>query len=290
MKPNPYPFLLAALLAITSFVHAEPGPPLIQYQGTLTNPDSTPVQGLKKLIFNLYDSPAATSAIWGPQVFDNVALLDGKYAVILGTTDSAGRSLADIAGVNEKYLGITVDGQELPAKLQILAAPPPPAVASELAKSVAEPARDVPDGVPPGTVVAYWSERIPDGWLLCDGSLVPEGPRYDRLRGVIGGNLPDLRGLFLRGIGQNSNPGFRYEGDAARGLWQFQQDEFKEHEHKFDDYTFSANAGYGGTAWGSAGASDLDNVPGSPFLHATARTGGEETRPKNAAVYWIIKY
>lgn len=290
MKPNPSPLLLAAFLAIASSANAEPGPPLIQYQGTLTNPDSTPAQGPKKLIFNLYDSPAATSAIWGPQIFDNVVLLDGKYAVILGTTDSTGRSLADVAGVKEKYLGITVDGQELPAKLQILAAPPSPApVASDAARG-AESAHTVPDGVPAGTVVAHWSEKVPDGWLLCDGSLVPEGPRYDRLRAVIGGNLPDLRGLFLRGIGQNSNPAFRYEGDAARGLWQFQQDEFKSHDHKFDDYTFSANAGYGGTAWGSAGASDLDNVPGSPFLHATAKTGGEETRPRNAAVYWIIKY
>jgi microcystin-dependent protein len=287
MKLRALPLLAGMLLGLTGPVIAEPAAPLIHHQGFLAAPDGGPLQGTRKLAFNLYDSPNAAAPIWGPQVFDGVTLIDGRYAVMLGTTDTAGRSLADAAGAKDQYLGITADGQEIQPRQQILAssaataAVPPPGPQGAPAPS---------GGVPAGTIAAYWSNQVPDGWLLCDGSLVPEGAQYQRLRGLIGGNLPDLRGLFLRGIGQNSNPAFRYEGDATRTLWQFQQDELKSHAHKFDDYTFSANSGAGGTAWGSADKSDIDNAPGSPFSHGTAPAGGEETRPKNAAVYWIIKY
>jgi microcystin-dependent protein len=180
----------------------------------------------------------------------------------------------------DRYLGITVDGQELRPRSQIL----------PTASTAPPPAHEV-GTTPPGSIVAYASERIPDGWLLCDGSSIPEGPAYERLREIFKtGKLPDLRGVFLRGVGQNADPAFRYSGDASREVLQFQADEFKAHEHRFDDFTFSENSGVPGKAWGSSGKSDIDNSPGSPFSHLTASSGGAETRPKNAAVYWMIKY
>ena len=145
-------------------------------------------------------------------------------------------------------------------------------------------------GLPAGAVVALWSVQIPLGWLLCDGSAVPEGSQYDKLRALVNGKLPDLRGVFLRGAGQNGEAAYRYEGDASRAIGSLQLDEFKAHVHAFDDFTFSENNGVPGKAWGSAGKSDIDNSPGSPFKHETAAAGGGETRPKNAAVNWIIKY
>lgn len=280
--------ILWMTVGFTGAANGEPSAPLIHHQGFLTAPDGTPLEGTRKLAFNLYDSLDAATPVWGPQVFDSVILINGRFSVLLGTTDSTGRSLAEATSVKDKYLGITADGQELQPRQRILVSS---SAAGVEPPGSTETFRNAPDNaIPPGTLVAYWSHRIPEGWLLCDGALVPEGPAYDRLRGLIGGNLPDLRGLFLRGIGQNSNPAFRYPGDAARGLSQFQQDEVKSHVHNFEDYTFSANSGTGGTAWGSAGPSDIDNAPGSPFSHATQAAGGEETRPKNAAVYWIIKY
>jgi hypothetical protein len=277
--------MLWTVLGTALPARGEPAP-LIDYQGFLTDAAGAPLSGSKRLTFSLYDSPTAAAAFWGPQIFEGVPVVNGRFDVILGTTDIAGRSLAGVAGFPEKYLGITVDGTEIQPRQTVLRSAPPPA---ESGANAGEAAPRL-DGVPPGTLVAYWSSRIPDGWLLCDGSAVPEGARYDRLRGLIGERVPDLRGLFLRGIGQNADPAFRYEGDAGRTLAQLQQDELKSHAHVFDDYTFSENAGSGGNAWGSAGRSDIDNVPASPYSHSTGHTGGGETRPKNAAVYWIVKY
>jgi len=143
--------------------------------------------------------------------------------------------------------------------------------------------------VPAGTIMAYWSKTIPDGWLLCDGSKIPDGAVYDPLRKAIGVTLPDLRGTFLRGAGQNSNTALRYTGDNAREVGQAQLDTFKSHVHSLNDYTFSEIWG-GNWGWGGANANDADNAPTNPYKHDTFAAGDEETRPKNVSVNWIIKY
>lgn len=285
MKLQNVMLLLSAGLFVGSPAAAEPQPPLINYQGALA--DAGPQPSTRKLSFNLYDFPNAVIPIWGPQQFDNVAVVNGRYDVILGTTDAAGRSLAVVLDGKDKYLGVTVDGREILPRPLILGSAP---VGSATPPPPNQPTPAAAGAVPPGTIVAYRSSRVPEGWLPCDGSPIPEGEQYGKLRDLIGAAVPDLRGLFLRGIGQNSDATYHYPGDAARGLTELQQDELKAHSHRFDDYTFSQNSGSGGKAWGSAGGSDIDNAPGSPFSHETAVAGGGETRPKNAAVYWIIKY
>lgn len=273
---------LVAALGAAGLAAADEGAPFANHQGVLAGT----ADGPHKLGFSLYEYPNASAPIWGPQIFDNVPVTGGRYAVILGSTDAQGRPLsASLLVGKERYLGVSVDGAEQAARLTV-AAP-----ASAFAPASDSPARkEGGEGVPTGTVVALWGESVPAGWLPCDGSPIPEGAQYDRLRRSLGGKLPDLRGLFLRGAGQNGDPAYRYEGDAARAFGQLQQDEFKSHAHGFDDYTFSENDGVPGKAWGSSGKSDIDNSPGSPFKHDTAGSGGGETRPKNAAVNWIIKY
>lgn len=283
---------LAAWLAASCPAWGEPVPPLLHYQGSL--PDSEAGGAGKRMTFNLYEAADATVPVWGPQHFDNVIVVKGRFGVLLGTTDAQGRSLGDAAGTRERYLGISVDGRELPRQriLTALSSMSPPGQPQTAAVSPAtESPSPASQQVPAGTIVAYWSSRAPGGWLPCDGSPVPEGSEFDELRAMTGPRLPDLRGLFLRGLGQNGDTAYRYGGDAARTLGQLQPDGLKSHEHPFDDFTFSENSGVApGKAWGQAGRSDLDNSPASPFRHATAAAGGEETRPKNAAVYWIIKY
>jgi microcystin-dependent protein len=77
--------------------------------------------------------------------------------------------------------------------------------------------------VPPGTIVAFGghSNKVPDGWLLCDGRALSSS-QYRELYLVIGtnwglglrgvGNLdfnvPDLRGMFLRGVNYNRDDGY----------------------------------------------------------------------------------
>jgi len=107
-------------------VHADTSvPPLINYQGMLTDADGNPMTGTtKKLEFNIYDSATGGTKIWGPQIFDPVPLINGKFNVILGTTDTTGRSIVEAFGAKDRYLGIKVDtGAELAPRQQILSAP-----------------------------------------------------------------------------------------------------------------------------------------------------------------------
>ncbi len=99
-------------------------PPLINYQGMLTDAEGKPMTGTKTLEFNIYDAAGSGTKIWGPQIFNAVPLISGKFNVILGTTDTAGRSVAEAFGAKERYLGIKVDsGAELVPRQQILSAP-----------------------------------------------------------------------------------------------------------------------------------------------------------------------
>lgn len=100
-------------------------------------------------------------------------------------------------------------------------------------------------------------------------------------------NLPDLRGEFLRGldIGRGVDPG--------RQIASFQADQFKSHNHAVyvahDDGTSSgAGAGFGlsldfANPYIPSGTPDLSNT-------AIGNAGGSETRPRNIAVLYAIKY
>jgi len=78
---------------------------------------------------------------------------------------------------------------------------------------------------PAGTIIAYAGTAIPAGWLLCDGrSLDVED--YPKLYAAIGKNwgssganqfnLPDLRGMFLRGVSGTRTDNYRDLYPASR--------------------------------------------------------------------------
>lgn len=75
-------------------------------------------------------------------------------------------------------------------------------------------------GVPTGAVMPYYNMKLalglqvnpPDGWLLCDGSLIPADAKYDKLNDLFvftpGNNYtPDLRERFIVGVGDASTLG-----------------------------------------------------------------------------------
>jgi hypothetical protein len=292
MKANRYVFcrfwIVLTMAGFGMLANADNSvPPLINYQGQLTNANGNPQTGTKKLEFNIYDASSGGNKIWGPQTFNDVPLIGGRFNVILGSTDAGGNAITSAFGGNSRFLGIKVDNAtEVAPRQQILSTP---FAIQALSASNADNAVYALHGVPPGTIVAYWSTAIPAGWLLCDGSGIPAGVAYDKLRALIGGNVPDLRGIFLRGAGQNANGGFRYSGDAGRTVGSGQGDDFRSHAHTLDDYTF-AESYNGNWGWYGSGKTDTDNGPMDPYRHDTFATGGEETRPKNIAVNWIIKY
>ncbi len=123
--------ILALVVALTAAADTAV-PPLVNYQGVLTDENGQTIQdGVRKLEFNLYDAPIAGNKVWGPQVFDNVPIIGGRFNVILGTTDTGGRSLVGAFSASQRYLGVKVGavGQdlanvvEMAPRQQILSAP-----------------------------------------------------------------------------------------------------------------------------------------------------------------------
>jgi microcystin-dependent protein len=62
-----------------------------------------------------------------------------------------------------------------------------------------------PPIVPVGTVIAFAGDKVPEGWLECNGDSIPQDPRYDSLRELIGQRVPDLRGRYVLGAGTGAD-------------------------------------------------------------------------------------
>ena len=76
---------------------------------------------------------------------------------------------------------------------------------------------------PVGMIVAYANATIPTGWLECDGSAIPS--QYTELKALLGNNVPDLRGEFIRGWDNGRGV------DSGRTLGSTQTDAFESHNH-----------------------------------------------------------
>jgi microcystin-dependent protein len=174
--------------------------------------------------------------------------------------------------------------------------------------------------VPPGTVVAFAGPVVPGGWLLCDGTKV-ERAKYPDLFSAIGTvhgsgdgastfNLPDYRGMFLRGVdmkaGRDPDAVTRMQaavggnvGDVVGSVESFATGAPKSALGVSTEGAHMHNL-VGGLYKGS-GASIGSFPGGTPFLlqasttdvqgaHGHTVTGGDkETRPVNASVNYIIK-
>lgn len=153
-------------------------------------------------------------------------------------------------------------------------------------------------GAVPIGIIAIWgsAKPLPDNtWLECNGQAIPSGIEYEEIRKIYGTNLPDYRGVFLRGVGGNA---------ASIGI--LQSDEIKSHTHAMQNAGIhnhqQGNEGlynfFGGGVWagsrswavGGYNAYQLANTSTTgEHAHIINVTGGSETRPVNKAVRYIIK-
>jgi hypothetical protein len=131
--------LFSGSIAFVSLTHAAGVPPLINYQGTLTDAYGVPIpDSTKPMEFNIYDAPSGGNLIWGPQLFATVPIINGRFNVILGTTDSLGRSIANAFNADNRYLGIRAGSlTEIAPRQQILSTAY--AIQSNVAKTVQGP-------------------------------------------------------------------------------------------------------------------------------------------------------
>ena len=78
------------------------------------------------------------------------------------------------------------------------------------------------DSVPVGTVIHWPFSGNPEGWsegkwLECNGQSISSS-KYPELYAVAGSNVPDLRGLFLRGTGGSAAALGSTQEDAGRNI------------------------------------------------------------------------
>ncbi|MBS1536364.1 MAG: tail fiber protein [Bacteroidetes bacterium] len=181
---------------------------------------------------------------------------------------------------------------------------------------------------PIGTIIPYYGTAASvaalnlGGWFLCDGTsiasisadvLFPD--EKTTLQSIIGSaNLPDLRGLFLRGI--DPAGGTQYDPDADRAVGNVQDDAFQNHTHT-GVYAASATNNASGNvslSVGTTGTSAATSGSGGPTVVTSVSVSGDthshsitnvnnnttstsnsananatETRPVNAAVNYLIK-
>jgi hypothetical protein len=158
--------------------------------------------------------------------------------------------------------------------------------------------------VPTGAVMPFAMNSAPSGWLEANGNEYSKTGTYSALFAAIGTTfgetngsggvgtthfrVPDLRGIFVRGSGQQTIGGISYnktfgakETDAMQG-----------HRHSATTTAVVFAASYpgfvGGGEWvGSAGSVTVGN-PTTDTTNGTPRTASE-TRPANIAMLYCIK-
>lgn len=271
-----------------------------------------PFTGQVPMSFRLYDSTTSNSAKWGSS--DRmVDVKDGVFSVVLGDGNDANSIENELFSVPSMYLEVVVQGTALTPRQRI--APAPQAVYSAAAGSAASGSKLEQSIAPVGTIMAFAGSRtmIPEGWLLCDGRGLANRD-YPELGAVLeaawgdGGsgcgqascdfNLPDLRGVFLRGVnagrtGDYSDPSANNRvsvqsgGNVGDVVGTSQMDALQIHTHKFDTYSVqnqNQSAPFKPLAWGTG-----MGIDGARTQPADGRFD-VETRPKNVSVNYIIKY
>lgn len=165
--------------------------------------------------------------------------------------------------------------------------------------------------LPAGSVIPFAGTVAPSGWLFCNGQVLDSiaNPQYAALFAAIGTafggtgansfNVPDTRGVFVRGAGSQTISGETYtatlgasqnDATAVNGLTVTA---VGDHAHT------TTNSGTAGGAytnpaqrltWTSDATFQNTYTTSSAGAHTHALTGDTETRPANVAMNYIIRY
>jgi microcystin-dependent protein len=193
--------LFIALLSMTFYANAD-APDRMHYQGTLYDAQGSAInQAGAALSFSIFAVAESGSAIWGPRTFTGVSLVDGRFNVALGGQDenSPSRNLAQQLNGGTAYIEITV-GEGVSAQLIL------PRQKLESVPYAMNSINAV-NGVPVGSIMAYWGDVAPNGWLLCDGRALLDSslsdPIYNELKTHVTAqglsSIPDMRGRVAIG-------------------------------------------------------------------------------------------
>lgn len=157
--------------------------------------------------------------------------------------------------------------------------------------------------MPVGTIIAYSGRNVPEGWLLCDGRPINRSVYQDLYNAIDTSwgkgdgsstfNLPDLRGRFLRGVDNSPTEGSanidpdktirsasKAGGNTGNNVGTVQGDAYKSHTHGIYGPYYNISTSGGGGHYSIL----------TQRLYQSDPSGGNETRPSNAYVYYMVKY
>ncbi len=161
---------------------------------------------------------------------------------------------------------------------------------------------------PAGKLGFFFQGSAPTGWLKANGAAVSReayaplfaaiGTTYGAGDGFTTFNLPDMRGVFPRGLDDGRGI------DSGRALGSYQADELKSHGHSGETTTNGSHRhSYSETDYENDNNGPISLGPDASIVTKYTSysgshkhdlqidsTGGPETRPKNVAVLACIKY
>lgn len=264
-------------------------PMTLSHQGRLLDASGEPKpDGEYEMKIVLYDSEKPDAEIVG-EFIKTVELRNGIFNVEFG---GSGDEFPDFK--DEYWVGITIgNDSELKPRMKLSSVP------YSIRSSSSEVAdRVVDNGVPAGTVLIFAGkpDNLPQGWLICDGSALSSDEYPDLFSNLsiswgdgsndaseeTNFNLPDLRGLFLRGVdmgaGNDPDAGFRQAqnegGNTGDEVGTIQTSLSPGMDSEFNDPLTM-------TPQMKVDESKLDKI--------YSVSGASESRPVNASVYYIIK-
>jgi microcystin-dependent protein len=134
--------------------------------------------------------------------------------------------------------------------------------------------------IPIGGILIWGSTSVPTNWLECNGAAINQAT-YPALYAIYGTNLPDLRGVFIRGANRgraNMDP------DVNRQPLTFQDDDYQQHSHTVPEGGFQTNI------FGQYYTSNNATPANQRAAQTTSTSGGStETRPVNVAMLYIVR-
>lgn len=315
MKKN---LLSLIVMMVTIISYAQNSGLGFNYQAVVRNADGILLANQDvNLRISLYPGQAATSATW---VETHKAHTDssGSFGITVGKGIRESNSVAaNYKDINfaAVYYWMKIEIQEGSAWREVSFAALPSSPYSEVAHSGAFAGMIAPFAGPAD------SDKIPDGWLLCDGKAVKRSD-YQKLYNAIGVawgkgdgsttfNLPDLRGMFLRGVlgdntkkdedgnlmdpDVNSRLSTNLGGNTGNNVGSYQRDAIRNITGSFNGIDYAglihATGAFYPQEASVAGCNGVDFDNGIVVFDASRVVPvGGDNRPKNVYVTYIIKY
>lgn len=160
--------------------------------------------------------------------------------------------------------------------------------------------KSVGASIPVGTVITWPSNSWPsdrDNWMECNGQSISSAV-YPELVGVVGGNVPNYQGVFLRGYGGQTSYHYGAVGHWSAGLGELQGDGIREiwGELSYLPRSRDGEVGQSGSlAFWNEGRNQWMNDAGKApsgamnFYASRSTPVVGEVRPVNRAVRYLIR-